>query len=81
MPYEDRDKAIKLMKKIYSFDNDFNIKHELGFVLWYWEDKELTFSIEHSENFLNKMKENLKEKEEQLKELENYINNIKKEWK
>jgi hypothetical protein len=81
MPYEDRDKAIKLMKKIYSFDNDFNIKEELDFVLWYWEDKEMTFSIEHSENFLNKMKENLKEKEEQLKELENYINNIKKEWK
>lgn len=81
MPYEDRDKAIKLMKKIYSFDNDFNIKEELDFVLWYWEDKELTFSTEHSENFLNKMKENLKEKEEQLKELENYINNIKKEQK
>jgi hypothetical protein len=77
----EEEKGIELIKKIYSFDDDFIIKEDLDFILWYWEDKEFNFNLEHIESFLNKMKEELKEKEEQLKELENYINNIKKEWK
>jgi len=77
----EEEKGIELIKKIYSFDDDFIIKEDLDFILWYWEDKEFNFNLEHIESFLNKMKEELKEKEEQLKELENYINNIKKECK
>ena len=43
--YEEMNKAIELIKKIYSFDDDFIIKHDLDFILWYWEDKEFNFNF------------------------------------
>jgi len=66
-------KVIELIKKIYSFDDDFIIKEDLDFILWYWEDKEFNFNLEHIESFIIKMNKELKQKQEQLKQLEKLL--------
>jgi hypothetical protein len=71
--YGGAEKAIELIKKIYSFDDDFIIKEDLDFILWYWEDKEFNFNLEHIESFIIKMNKELKQKQEQLKQLEKLI--------
>ena len=69
----EEEKAIELIKKIYSFDDDFIIKEDLDFILWYWEDKEFNFNLEHIESFIIKINKELKQKQEQLKQLEKLI--------
>lgn len=71
--YEEMNKAIELIKKIYSFDDDFIIKHDLDFILWYWEDKEFNFNLRYIESFIIKMNKELKQKQEQLKQLEKLL--------
>ena len=43
--FDKMQEAIEVIKKIYSFDDDFIIKHDLDFILWYWEDKEFNFNL------------------------------------
>jgi len=69
----EEEKAIELIKKIYSFDDDFIIKEDLDFILWYWQHKEFNFNLEHIESFIIKMNKELKQKQEQLKQLEKLI--------
>ena len=72
--FDKMNEAIELIKKIYSFDDDFIIKNDLDFILWYWEDKEFNFNLEHIESFIIKMNKELNQKQEQLKQLQKLLN-------